>query len=62
MKKNILNFGNALDKVEQKSIQGGSGCPQIDPSRCSSCGGFPTPNGCCLGDQYVWFCLNGISK
>ncbi|MFD2566439.1 hypothetical protein [Pseudotenacibaculum haliotis] len=58
MKKTILNFGKALNKVEQKEIQGGSGCPQIDPNECTGCGGYPTPNGCCLGDAAVWACLN----
>lgn len=57
MKKQILNIGKALKKAELKEIQGGRGCPQIDPQECSTCGGFPTPNGCCLGDAAVWFCL-----
>ena len=57
MKKSILNTGKALDKAEQKSIQGGAGCPQIDPGKCTSCGGFPLSNGCCLGDQFTWICL-----
>ena len=62
MKKSILNFGNALNKVEQQSIKGGSSCPQIDPAECTSCNGFPTPNGCCLGDQFVWMCLDGFGR
>lgn len=57
MKKSILHFGKALDKAEQQTIQGGSSCPQIDPDKCTRCGGFPLTNGCCLGDQNTWACL-----
>ena len=59
MKKSILNFGKALDKAEQQTIQGGVGCPQINPNECAACGGFPSINGCCVGDQFVWLCLGG---
>ena len=56
MKKSILDFGKALNKAEQQTIQGGM-CPQIDPLECSLCGGFPLTNGCCLGTQFTWDCL-----
>ncbi|MBL4605569.1 MAG: hypothetical protein JKY02_07910 [Flavobacteriaceae bacterium] len=59
MKKSILNIGKTLNKAEQKSINGGAGCPQIDPRVCSACGGYSLFNGCCLGDQETWSCING---
>lgn len=58
MKKSILNIGKILNKVEQKSIQGGMGCPQVPPNKCFGCGGFPTPGGCCLGDAQTWACID----
>ena len=57
MKKSILNLGKELNQKEQKQINGGSGCTQVNPSECSFCGGFPIPNGCCVGDQAVYDCL-----
>jgi hypothetical protein len=57
MKKSILNIGKTLNKVEQKQIQGGGSCPQVNPNKCNLCGGFSIPNGCCVGDAAVYFCL-----
>ena len=53
---------NQLSKSQQKTIQGGQGsasCPTIPASECISCGGFPLPNGCCLGTEQTWCCLRG---
>ena len=57
MKKSILNIGKALNKAEQKSINGGANCPIYAPSCCTSCGGYPLSNGCCLGTPAVHACL-----
>lgn len=61
MKKSILNLGKALNKSEQQTINGGAGCPTYPADRCRSCGGFPVPNGCCLGTYETHVCLSGIN-
>ncbi|CAL2113336.1 conserved protein of unknown function [Tenacibaculum sp. 190130A14a] len=60
MKKSILNLGQKLNKEAQKQINGGTGCPTYEPSRCLACGGFPLSNGCCLGTMQTHACLTGI--
>lgn len=68
MLKNILNLEGAqeLSKNEQKmTLGGGSGngfCPTYPASQCSNCGGFPLPNGCCLGTNETHCCLTGNCK
>lgn len=61
MLKNILEIKGVseLGKKEQQGSIGGVGCPTYPASQCSSCGGFPLPNGCCIGDRLVHMCLNG---
>lgn len=59
MKNSILKLGNALNKVEQKQINGGSRCNHL-PSKCIACGGHPKPNGCCFGGDETHLCLNGF--
>ncbi len=61
MLKSILEIKGVskLEKNQQSSLVGGVGCPTYPPSQCTGCGGFSFPNGCCLGDAAVWFCLNG---
>ncbi len=65
MLKNILNLDGAqeLSKNEQKMTLGGGGdrC-QVPASLCQSCGGWPTPNGCCLGTSDTWCCITGNCK
>ncbi len=61
MKKSILNLGKALEKAEQKQINGGASCPTYSAKRCLACGGYPLPNGCCLGTTETHQCLSGIS-
>ncbi|KAB8155338.1 hypothetical protein EZY14_005480 [Kordia sp. TARA_039_SRF] len=46
-----------LNKKEQAQISGG-----VDPETCENCGGFPTPNGDCFGDQEVCFCVYGFGS
>ncbi len=64
MLKSILNLKDAqtLSKEEQRSVNGGSNkasCPIYTPRECRSCGGYPLPNGCCLGTQATHLCLTG---
>jgi len=41
MKKQILNLGKALNKVELKSINGSAGCPVPQTqSHCEAIGGY----------------------
>ena len=52
---------NKLSKTAQKNISGGkSSCPIYSARRCRRCGGYPLPNGCCLGTPEVHACLTGI--
>ncbi len=65
MLKNILNLKNAqtLSKDQQKSVNGGNlgACPNpVDAQKCQSCGGYPLPNGCCLGTRETHMCISGI--
>ncbi|CAM1350243.1 hypothetical protein [Tenacibaculum crassostreae] len=48
MKKSILNLGKALDKTQQKKINGGVGCDQFPRSLCFG----PVP-GCLSCEQLV---------
>lgn len=63
--KNLMNLDGikALSKEEQKTINGGShameGCPTYPASACLACGGYPLPNGCCLGTEETHCCLSG---
>lgn len=59
MLKNILKLdgAKALNKSEQNSIVGGT-----DPGKCLACGGFPTPNGMCLGNRETHCCLSGMCR
>ena len=46
-----------LNRNEQKSTIGG--CPTYTASQCLNCGGYPLPNGCCLGTEETHSCLTG---
>jgi hypothetical protein len=53
MKKQILNLGKALNKAEQRSINGGQGltCAEIVCPSCTICfQGFETENAYCIPD------------
>lgn len=56
MKKSILNIGKALNKAQQKSINGGGTNDCTIPSVCEICGGFAGPGGSCFGGPATWFC------
>ncbi|CAM1342460.1 hypothetical protein [Tenacibaculum amylolyticum] len=60
MKKSISNLGKALNRAEQKQINGGANCPTYPANECTACGGYPLPNGCCLGTVQTHVCLGGI--
>ncbi len=60
--KKITNLKGAkiLNKKERQSINGGGfGCPVYPSEKCLRCGGYPLPNGCCLGTQQTHDCLTG---
>ncbi|MBW1295429.1 hypothetical protein [Aquimarina litoralis] len=66
MLKSILNLKDtqALSKEAQRSINGGTingaKCPIYSPQECQKCGGYPLPNGCCLGTRETHMCLTGV--
>ena len=61
--KNLQNLKGvkALSKTQQKAINGGASCPTYPASECINCGGFPVPNGCCLGTHETHCCLNNLA-
>ena len=65
MLKSILNLKDTqtLSKEAQRSVNGGTvraTCPTYSPQECQACGGYPLPNGCCLGTRETHMCLTGI--
>jgi len=54
MKKQILNLGKALNKAEQKSINGGEGGPRDTPNS-RGCYEQPVSNVDCVGPWFYAF-------
>jgi len=55
MKKSILNFGKALNKAEQKSINGGERPILVEEGPCGETGGSIINHGPCSGYGYVLY-------
>ena len=53
MKKQILNLGKALNKIEQKQINGGKNFACYTHSDC------PKSMGCCKNSPYIGLCMEG---
>jgi len=58
MKKSILNFGNALNKAEQKSINGGERPILVEVGPCGETGGIVTTDtleSCLENNWGTWY-------
>lgn len=53
MKKQILNLGKTLNKLQQKNINGGKAIACYSHSDC------PRHMGCCSNGEYMGLCMEG---